>query len=149
MAFSTGSSSGSSAEINVTPLIDVLLVLLIIFMVIGPVLPHGLDSTIPPTGKAAASVAQLPVTVTVMAASQGGAVRYRIGAQEARFEEIRPRLRQLFAGRTDEGRTLFVEADRSLSFQQVAQVAGEGRAAGAGAIALSRVSEEQTVEGRE
>jgi biopolymer transport protein TolR len=149
MAFSTGSSSGSSAEINVTPLIDVLLVLLIIFMVIGPALSHGLDSTIPPAGNAVAGSAQQPVTVTVMAGLQGGVARYRIGQQEARFEEIRPRLRQLFAARTDEGRTLFVEADRSLSFQQVAQVAGEGRAAGAGAIALTRVSEVQTVEGRE
>ena len=139
MAFSTGSSSGNSAEINVTPLIDVLLVLLIIFMVIGPALPHGLNSSIPPAGKAPASVAQLPVVVTVMAGERGGAPRYRIGQQDARFEEIRPRLQQLFASRADndESRTLYVAADRSLSFQQVAQVVGEGHAAGASTIALT------------
>ena len=50
MAFSTNGSSqgdGSSSEINVTPLIDVLLVMLIIFMVIVPVVPHGLGSVLP------------------------------------------------------------------------------------------------------
>jgi len=140
MAFSSGSSSGGSAEINVTPLIDVLLVLLIIFMVVGPVLPHGLDSSIPSPDKAPASVPQLPVIVTVMAGEKGGKPRYRIGQQEASFEELRPRLQQLFAVRAQgsEGRTLYVQGGRSLSFQQVAQVVGEGHAAGADAIALTR-----------
>lgn len=52
MAFSTTRTSGGeglSSEINVTPLIDVLLVLLIIFMVIVPVMPRGLHSVLPRT----------------------------------------------------------------------------------------------------
>jgi len=137
MAFSANSSSGTSPEINVTPLIDVLLVLLIIFMVIGPALPHGLESAIPQTSAGAAL--EPPVTVRVLAGTLGSGTRYRIGAQDAAFADIRPRLRQLFAGRPERGeeRTLYIDADRSLSFQEVARVAGEARAAGAGPVALA------------
>jgi len=47
MAFSTGGGGGAMGEINVTPMIDILLVLLIIFMVIVPTVPHGLDALVP------------------------------------------------------------------------------------------------------
>jgi biopolymer transport protein TolR len=47
MAFSTGGGGGLSHDINVTPMIDILLVLLIIFMAITPVTPHGLEALVP------------------------------------------------------------------------------------------------------
>jgi biopolymer transport protein TolR len=58
MAFSTNGTSGGdglSSEINVTPLIDVLLVMLIIFMVIVPVMPRGLNSALPSVAAAGAA----------------------------------------------------------------------------------------------
>jgi len=134
MAFSTGSTSGSSSEINVTPLIDVLLVLIIIFMVIGPTPPHGLHSSIP--SDSPGTVGQEPVTVSVLEGRAGGATRYRIGQQEVAFAELRPKLQEMLAARAD--RTLYLEADRALSYREVALAAGEGRAAGAEAVALTR-----------
>jgi biopolymer transport protein TolR len=135
MAFSAG-PSGCSSEINVTPLIDVLLVLIIIFMVIGPTPPHGLHSSIPSDSPATASQSKEPVTVSVLEGRAGGATRYRIGQQEVAFAELRPKLQEMLAARAD--RTLYLEADRALSYREVALAAGEGRAAGAEAVALTR-----------
>jgi len=135
MAFSAG-SSGTSPEINVTPLIDVLLVLLTIFMVLGPTLPHGLHSPIPADAPGTASNNQPPATVSLLSGAGDGVVHYRIGQKDVAFAELRPRLRELFAERAD--RTMYLEADRALTYKDVAVAASEGRAAGAEAVALTR-----------
>ncbi len=135
MAFSNGSTSGSSCEINVTPLIDVLLVLIIIFMVIGPMPPHGLRSSIPSDSPGTVSQKE-PLTVSVLEGRAGSATRYRIGQQELAFADLRPKLQEMLAARTD--RTLYLEADRGLSYREVALAAGEGRAAGAEIVTLTR-----------
>jgi biopolymer transport protein ExbD len=61
-------------------------------------------------------------------------VRYSIGTQDVAYADLKPLLRDLFAVRQDH--TLFVQADRSLSYREVAAVVGEARQAGAGTIAL-------------
>jgi biopolymer transport protein ExbD len=130
---SFASVSSPSSEINVTPLIDVLLVLLIIFMVMVPVVPRGLESSLPKGAATAGSL--LPIQVRLIAGDAIQPVRYRIGSRDLAFAELQPSLRALFAVRQD--RTLYVAADRSLSFRQVAEVVGAGHRAGAGAIVLS------------
>ena len=132
MAFSTGSSS-RSANINVTPLIDVLLVLLIIFMVIVPTRQRGMESSIP-QGKATG--AQLPpVTVQVVHHSPTAAAQYLVDHHVVPSENLQPLLQSMFAIRQDH--TLIVQADRDLSYQQVAAVVSVGRLAGAGQVSLN------------
>ncbi len=129
MAFNSASSSSPSSEINVTPLIDILLVLLIVFMVVAPAVPRGLDSSIP-QGKAEAGLP--PVVVRVLA---GEPARYQIGREDVAYHALPMRLSAMFAVRQD--RTIFVEADRNLQYRDVAEVVSEARAAGAGAVVLS------------
>jgi biopolymer transport protein TolR len=134
MAFSSGSSSSLSSEINVTPLIDVLLVLMIIFMVVAPATPLGLDSSIP-QGKAASPVAPPPVVVRLLAGAKGQQLRYQVEQTDVEADALPGRLRAMFAARQD--RTAFVQADRSLSYQEVARVVSQAREAGAAAVVLS------------
>jgi biopolymer transport protein ExbD len=133
MSMSAGSSSGVSSEINVTPLIDVLLVLLIIFIVIVPIAPRGLESSVP-QGKVSEAKVLQPVVVRLLARNASADVGYEIGGKEVAYADLEPTLRSMFAARDD--RTLFVEADRDLSYQPVAEVVGKARRAGAGLVSL-------------
>ncbi len=132
MAFTAGSSS-ISAEINVTPLIDVLLVLVIIFMVIAPVASRGLGSELA-QGKASAAVSVAPIVVDVAAGEGGRATTYRLGSREVALDELEVRLQALLTLRSD--RTVYVRADRGLSYQRVAEVVSMSHHAGAVGVVL-------------
>lgn len=132
MAFSAGTASPSSG-INVTPLIDVLLVLLVIFMVVAPVRPFGLNSSIS-QGKSIAGVALPPVVVRLLAGEGRQSVRVEVGHEAIAADEVVGRLRGMLAMRQD--RTVFIEAERSLSYREVAAVVGAAREAGAGSVVL-------------
>src|ERR1700753_2220993 len=99
MAFSSGSSSSVSSEINVTPLIDVLLVMLIIFMVIVPVMPRGLNAAVPSASTpGVAEDENRPVLVQV---EQGQTdVRYLVDGIGVGRAEVAPRLRELLSRRS-------------------------------------------------
>jgi biopolymer transport protein ExbD len=120
---------GFRAEINVTPLVDVVLVLLVIFMVVTPLLKqeHPVDLPITKASKAADDTRQLTLTI----AADGSLTLD--GAAIAR-DRLGERLESIFAGRDD--RTVFLAADRSLSYASVMDVIDACRAAGVSAIGL-------------
>ena len=109
---------GPLTEINVTPLVDVMLVLLIIFMISAPLLTVGVPLKLPQTDASAVETNNEPLSVSI---DQQGAVF--IGESETPFEELAPRLLQEAGGAEQAGeRPVFVRADGRAPYQAVARV---------------------------
>jgi biopolymer transport protein TolR len=125
MAFSTGNNSGGPmADINVTPLVDVMLVLLIIFMVAAPMLTVGVPVELPDTAATALPTEQEePLTITITADG-----RLMIQMTETAEGELIPKLLAIAAERTTN--KVFLRADGSVPYERVAQVMGALNAGG-------------------
>ena len=118
------------AEINMTPLIDVLLVLLIIFMVIKPPELKGLDVLVPqPTPNKSAHSPERAIVIRVMAGDV-----LRINQEQVSEQNLGPRLMEIFKTRAD--RVCFVKGQSDLEFREVARVIDIARGAGIDKIAL-------------
>jgi biopolymer transport protein TolR len=133
MAASMGGLRGSVSEINVTPMIDILLVLLIIFMVIVPAMPKGLEASIPQPSKAPASTPGDAIVVQVFGHA-GASPTYKINDLDVPHAQLLPRLTAIFANRAE--RVMFVKSNDNVDFATVADVIDIGKAANVERIGL-------------
>ena len=127
-----GGKGGAVANINMTPMIDVLLVLIIIFMVITPLTPHGLEALVPqpaPPNQPQSEADQRTVVVTV------NKDRTMMINQEATdMAKLGPRLEEIFKTRAE--RVIFVKGDPDLDFQDVAKVIDSAKGVGIDKVGL-------------
>ncbi len=125
MAMSNGSGKSRMAmsEINVTPLVDVMLVLLIIFMVTAPMMQQGLEVELPETSASGMETTEEPLMVVINKSSE-----IFIADQRVPVQELQRRLRAIF--QTRDNKQVYLQADKTVAYGAVAEAMGEIRAAG-------------------
>ncbi|MDQ3555941.1 MAG: biopolymer transporter ExbD [Gemmatimonadota bacterium] len=134
-----GSKGGAMNEINMTPMIDVLLVLLIIFMVVQQGLQRGLSVQVPPTESQSQAEAQT-VDQIVLDIRDGG--EFFLNQEPIAAENLENRLREVFAPRPR--KVIFVKGSENLTYGQVIRAVDATRAAGIEVVGLvPRVAAEQ------
>ncbi len=132
MGMAIGGSKGPQSQINMTPLIDVLLVLLIIFMVITPLTPKGLEALVPQPPPPNQPPTQSDDRTVVIIIDKDH--KWAINTEPTDPSRAGDRLMEIFKTRAE--RVVFVKGDPSLDFKDVAQAIDVAKGAGIDKIGL-------------
>lgn len=121
---------GPVAEINVTPLVDVMLVLLVIFMITAPLMLNGIKLELPKTKESH----QLKLTTSQVVLSVSKSKELFLGKEKVLSQELAQEIKNLFKQKKTD--VLFLRADYGLKYGEVAKIMGQLKAAGILHIAL-------------
>lgn len=124
-----GKSRMVMSEINVTPLVDVMLVLLIIFMVTAPMMQQGLEIELPETAASGVSTSEEPFVLVISKSK-----RISVGGQQIPISDLQKRLQAIFEKRPN--KQIYIQADKAVDYGFVAETMAEVRAAGITNIGL-------------
>ena len=127
-----GSKGGAMAEMNVVPLIDILLVLIIIFMVITPRTPNGLDAIVPQPSPNKQQDVELENKTVVVQVEMNG--KLKINQEDTTWDGLGPRMETIFKERAE--KIAFVKGDNDVLFMDVARAIDIMRGAGIDKIGL-------------
>ncbi|AUN99294.1 hypothetical protein DOM21_04495 [Bacteriovorax stolpii] len=137
MGFSTGKKKGAISDINVTPLVDVMLVLLVIFMVTAPLMLNGIKLDLPKTKE----VNPVNLNATQVIVSISKSEEFFLGKDKMLLGELVPEIQKQFkANNTD---TVFLRADFGLAYGKVARLMSHLKRGGIQKIALVTVTEDK------
>jgi biopolymer transport protein TolR len=131
MAMSMGGGSGPKSDINMTPMIDVLLVLIIIFMVITPLTPKGLEALVPQPPK---DQKPNPADDRVIVVTINKDHSMLVNTEPIDERVLQKRLEDIFKTRAE--RIMFVKGDPDIEYKWVAEVVDIGHGAGVDKIGL-------------
>jgi biopolymer transport protein TolR len=133
MGMEVGENTGGSLSTpNVVPLIDILLVLIIIFMVITPLIPKGLDTLVPQPNKDQQQNQELENKTVVVQVLENN--KLKINNEDTNWDQLGPRIEQIFKERAE--KVAFVKGDKEVMFQEVARAIDIMRGAGIDKVGL-------------